>query len=263
MVYLTEFVYPYWCQVVNVRIEMLTSRIIPVSLPARILAPLWHGPLLAVCLFAVLTPLALLIDLPVAKFCLAGKIPGDLQRVLAWSEVMAHGLGIAIIAATLCILDPLRRRSVPRMLAGAFGAGLLADMMKLMTARLRPRHLEFESGVFDTFSGWMPLVFPIEGHRPLDSRWLSFPSGHTAVAVAFAMMLSRIYPQGRWLFSLFALLATLQRIEAGAHYVSDTLAGATIGAMLALLVTESRLLGAWFDRFEQAKEFDDSVSVLD
>jgi membrane-associated phospholipid phosphatase len=241
---------------------MLTSRFISVFLPRRMLTTRVSGLLLAVCFLTLLTPLSLMIDLPVARFSLASNIPGDLQRVLTWSEVFAHGLGIAILAGTVCVLDPLRRRFLPRVLAGALGAGLSADAMKLVTARLRPRFLELESSVFDTFTGWLPIVFPVEGRSPLDSQWLSFPSGHTAVAVAFAIGMARLYPQGRWLFGLFAICAALQRIQAGAHYVSDTFAGAAIGVAYILLLGECRIVGNWFDRFEQ-RDRDESVSVLD
>jgi membrane-associated phospholipid phosphatase len=242
---------------------MLTSRFIQVFLPRGVPTSRISGLMLAVCFLALLTPLSLLIDVPVARFCLAGNMPGDLQRVLNWSELVAHGLGIAIIAGMLCVLDPIRRRFLPRLLAGALGAGLCADAFKLITARIRPRHLELDAGVMDTFTGWLPVLFPIPNQGAFDSRWLSFPSGHTAVAVAFAIGLASIYPRGRWLFGLFAFLATFQRIESGAHYVSDTLAGAAIGAAFILLIGESRIVGRWFDRLERSCDRDESVSVLD
>lgn len=213
--------------------------------------------MLAAVVLLALIPLALTIDVPVARFCLADRIPGDLQRVLGWSEVMAHGLGVALIAVLLFVLHPAIRRYLPRLLVLAYGAGLVADTLKLLVARERPRYLQPDSGVFDTVAGWLPLLNPIDGHRLFhwDSRWLSFPSAHTAVAVGLAVGLARVYPRGRFLFVLFALLAAGQRIETGAHFVSDTLAGALVGVLFAILVTERKLLGGWFDRIEVRNEW--------
>ena len=69
----------------------------------------------------------------------------------------------------------------------------------------------------------------------LDTDLHSFPSGHTATAVGLAISLDAD-PRGRWLFAVFAALASLQRMTAGAHYLSDSL----FGAALACLVRRSR-----------------------
>ena len=213
--------------------------------------------------FALCSAISLSIDLPVARYLSNHSLPGDLQRVLTWSEVAAHGLGVLILTGVVCVLDPMRRLLLPRLLAGALGAGLCANVMKLVTARIRPRFLELETSVFDTFTGWLPMVFPMDGRSASDSKWLSFPSGHTAVAVAFAIGLARIYPRGRWLFGLIALLAACQRLEVGAHYVSDTLAAAAIGSLFMIAVGDPNFLGRWFDRIERSCDNDESVSVLD
>lgn len=61
----------------------------------------------------------------------------------------------------------------------------------------------------------------------------SFPSGHTAAAVAFATGVSRVLPAaGVPLHSLAAAVA-YSRMHTGVHYPSDVIVGALLGAMIA------------------------------
>ena len=69
--------------------------------------------------------------------------------------------------------------------------------------------------------------------------------------MGLALGMTRLYPHGRWLFLTFASLATLQRMVVGAHYPSDCLCGAAVGLVVAALVMDSRVGGAWLRRFEE------------
>ena len=68
---------------------------------------------------------------------------------------------------------------------------------------------------------------------PLDEY--SFPSGHTLHAVAFTWITCVYYPQLGWLLIPFTILIALSRIILGLHYPSDVIAGAVIGASMAVL----------------------------
>src|SRR5207245_9538100 len=115
-----------------------------------------------------------------------------------------------------------RRRGVAfRIAAGALLAGVAGDIVKLCVARIRPQHFDFQGTVFDTFYG----AFPGTG---AGSRLQSCPSGHTAVAAGFCLALWAVFPKGRWLFLVLTGLVALQRIEAGAHFLSDTLFAASV-----------------------------------
>jgi undecaprenyl-diphosphatase len=68
---------------------------------------------------------------------------------------------------------------------------------------------------------------------PLDRY--SFPSGHTLHAVSFAILYGSFVPQLLWILVPFALLIGLSRVVLGLHYPSDVLAGAALGALLAIV----------------------------
>ena len=67
---------------------------------------------------------------------------------------------------------------------------------------------------------------------PLDRY--SFPSGHTLHAIAFTLVVLAYYPGLLWLLLPFSVLVAASRVVLGLHYPSDVLAGAAIGASIAI-----------------------------
>jgi undecaprenyl-diphosphatase len=63
----------------------------------------------------------------------------------------------------------------------------------------------------------------------------SFPSGHTLHAAAFSIVVLAYYPGLFWLVVPFAVLVGLSRPILGLHYPSDVLAGAVLGAAIAVV----------------------------
>lgn len=68
--------------------------------------------------------------------------------------------------------------------------------------------------------------------RTLDQ--FSFPSGHILHAVAFSIIAVAYFPVLLWLVVPFTMLVALSRPILGLHYPSDVLAGAAIGAVIAI-----------------------------
>ncbi|MEU9298673.1 phosphatase PAP2 family protein [Streptomyces sp. NPDC048266] len=64
----------------------------------------------------------------------------------------------------------------------------------------------------------------------------SFPSGHTAAAVAFAAAAAPTWPWAGAACAAPMALVAIQRVHSGAHYPSDVAAGAAIGLAAAALV---------------------------
>lgn len=72
---------------------------------------------------------------------------------------------------------------------------------------------------------------PVDRHvRMPGSR--SFPSGHTAAAVAFAGGVGRVLPAAGIPLHALAALVGYSRVHTGVHYPGDVIGGALLGAML-------------------------------
>lgn len=183
------------------------------------------APLIAAFLFLAVFPFALAVDCWLAQWC-RQSCPDSIRRALQLGELFGHGLGILLVLLIVHQLDPLKRRWLPRALLITWGAGLAADAAKLIVARTRPHHFDFHADVWQTFIGWLPLASSSSGQQ-------SFPSAHTATAVGLAWALGWLYPQGRRLFVFLAVLVATQRLASGAHYLSDALAGAAVGCLVA------------------------------
>ena len=68
----------------------------------------------------------------------------------------------------------------------------------------------------------------------------SFPSGHATSAIAGALAVSRMWPAGRVVWWTLAVLIAYSRVYIGAHYVSDVIGGAILGALIAMWVLGGR-----------------------
>jgi undecaprenyl-diphosphatase len=74
----------------------------------------------------------------------------------------------------------------------------------------------------------------IHRHAPALDQY-SFPSGHTMHAVGFTVVIGLHQPVLALMLLPFTALIALSRMVLGLHYPSDVLAGAAIGASMALL----------------------------
>jgi membrane-associated phospholipid phosphatase len=172
------------------------------------------------CLVAIGT-----IDVPASVICLRKDLPGDVEKGLNLTEVFAHGVGVAFICLAFVVLDK-RKWLLPRLICLPAVCGIAANLVKLGIARGRPYSYTAETlpSALETFGS-----IPGSLH---DHSLQSFPSGHTATAVGLAIALCRLYPSASPLFICFAILAACQRIAVGAHFVSDTLAGAAVALLI-------------------------------
>jgi membrane-associated phospholipid phosphatase len=187
----------------------------------------WRPLALAGVLFAA-SAVALWLDYPIAKWNFHKHCPAILGKAFQFAEPFGHGLGVVMIAVLVARLDPRRLCTVPRILLTSLGAGAVADMIKLLVVRVRPRYLAVGLSHGDALSGWLPLT-------SAGSHGQSFPSGHTAAAMGLAFALSALYPRGKWLFFTLAVFTACQRLDEGSHFPSDVLFGAALGALGAAL----------------------------
>lgn len=110
--------------------------------------------------------------------------------------------GAALLAATIAV---------------ATGIGLFL-YLKRTFRRKRPCALEPHC--------WATLLPPDQ---------FSFPSGHTITAFAVAVTVGHFYPSLTPVLLFFATSIALSRVVLGMHFLSDVIAGAAIGGLLARL----------------------------
>ena len=108
-------------------------------------------------------------------------------------------------------------------LLSAIVGGVAANVLKPLIGRLRP-----DAEGIARFAG-RPAVLWADG----GDLGLGLPSGHTTVAFAGCGMVALLVPAWRWPMILLAAGCALTRLFAGAHTLSDTVAGAWVGLAVA------------------------------
>lgn len=148
-------------------------------------------------------------DTPPIRALAALAEVGDQPPMLVLSALVA--------AAGLWRGDRRLARAGIRMIAAEVVATLAKDAIKRSVARTRPEML-IEEGRYEMKRG-----------GPYEGKWNSFPSGHTAGAVAVSRALVREYPEAR--LPAYAAAATIAAAQVPAcnHYPSDIGAGAVVG----------------------------------
>lgn len=144
---------------------------------------------------------------------------------------------IAASAATLVTGLVLRRprlaRAGLRMLASEVVATGIKAVIKRYVARTRP-HKMLEDGRY--------RLHPDKAAEKNEGPWNSFPSGHTAGAVAVGRALSREYPHASGAALATATMVGMIQLPRGTHFSSDVAAGALVGLVSEEIV--HRAMGA-------------------
>lgn len=220
------------------------------------LTPTQRWALVPLTLLSLAAIALVTVDLPIAQVCAPRDFPDEIHRYLRSIEPFGtpYGQGMLLLAV-ICIVPAVKWR-VPRIAAAAVGAGLTANVIKLLVGRERPKYFNMASdSATDAFHSLLPFLHG-------GSSLKSFPSAHTASAVGFAVALTYVFPRGKWLFGITAALVAMQRIEVCEHFLSDVLVGATVGWLVAHATVHHPKLSAWFDRLESRGGHSGGPSVV-
>ena len=174
------------------------------------------------------------VDRPVARFF----HDGDPRMHAIFAFITKFGLsgGYLIVSGLLFValrVAAAKRRDAVRarqLLLNAYRAlfvfvaviasGLATDLIKVICGRARPKLL-FSDDLYGFVWG------------ATQADYWSFPSGHATTIAASATALFLLWPRGLPLYVVAALLVMASRVALDAHYVSDVIVGAAIGAATA------------------------------
>ncbi|UFR00208.1 phosphatase PAP2 family protein [Streptomyces sp. Go40/10] len=152
----------------------------------------------------------------------AARVPKRVGRVLSAVEEAAENTKLWCAAAAVMATGGGRRgrRAAATGLVALGVAQVVSNgLCKRLADRPRPP------------KEWIP-------HDEVEDRpdSSSFPSGHTAAAVAFTAAVAAVWPTAGMVCAVPAAMVTVERVQSGAHYPSDVAAGAGIGLISALFV---------------------------
>lgn len=141
---------------------------------------------------------------------------------------------IGIVLLALVVFDSPSGPRFSRLVLSAWGVRLgfvfaaiaLPSLFDTIIKRLIGRSRPFVDGL-DVWA-----YHPLSWHP----KYASFPSGHTTTAFAALIAIGAIFPQARALLWTYAVLIGLSRVVINAHYPSDVIAAAIVGATGAMLI---------------------------
>lgn len=147
---------------------------------------------------------------------------GDIKRESQWLAQFGQAVATAAAMALIYAFEPTEWRKpiavAATVLSGSFGVYII----KRLTGRVRPNREN--AGKF---------LGPTWKHQ----NWReSFPSSHSACAIALSVSLSILYPQAIVVFWSMGIITAVLRYLMDAHWPSDVLAGIAAGYVLGHVV---------------------------
>lgn len=146
---------------------------------------------------------------------LALHVKGDVKRETRWLAQYGQAVCTAVAVLLVWQLDPHHRRMVVPIVVAVGGASVIATVVKRLVSRVRPGREN--AGKF---------LGPSLRHANFRE---SFPSSHSACALALSVILSLLYPQGAFTFWGLALVCAGLRYVLDAHWPSDVFGGLALG----------------------------------
>ena len=157
----------------------------------------------------------LLLEKRGVRTTLALSFKGDIKRETQWLAQYGQSVCTAVAAMIVWSAEPAAWIRPVALVAAAAGASVACFVVKRLTGRVRPNREN--AGKF---------LGPSWRH----ANWReSFPSSHSACAVALTVALAALFPPAAGVFWGLAIVCALLRYVLDAHWPSDVLGGVAVG----------------------------------
>jgi membrane-associated phospholipid phosphatase len=165
--------------------------------------------------------LLLLIERLGAPTTLALEFKGDVKRETRWLAQYGQSVCTAVAAIFVIQIQPpaTRVRDTIILVAAVLATSIISMVLKRLLGRIRPNR---ENAGHFTGPSWKHA-----NYRE------SFPSSHSACAVALTVGLANLYPHLAITFWALALITAGLRYLLDAHWPSDVLGGIALGYAVA------------------------------
>ncbi len=178
------------------------------------------APVIAFVSMAVASGVLMAVERAGVRTTLTLSFKGDVKRETRFIAQYGQAVCTAVAAVLVVQLDAGRgRRVVVPLVVAAVGVSVLCTVVKRLTGRVRPGRED--AGRF---------LGPTWKHANARE---SFPSSHSASAVALSAVLAAAYPPAAVTFWVLALLCAGLRYVLDAHWPSDVVGGVALGYLAA------------------------------
>jgi membrane-associated phospholipid phosphatase len=140
---------------------------------------------------------------------------GDIKRETQFLAQYGQAVCTVVVGVLVWELDPGHRNYIVPLVITVAVTSFAAFVIKRVGGRMRPKHPN--AGRF---------MGPSLKH---DNARESFPSSHSACAMALSVMLAHAYPQAAGAFWTLALITAALRYVLDAHWPSDVVGGIALG----------------------------------
>lgn len=152
------------------------------------------------------------------------KFKGDLKRETQFLAQYGQSACTPLVFILIWQMDPRHLNAAMPVGLGVLITSVIVMILKRLIGRVRPGREQ--AGKF------LGPSFKHANYRE------SFPSSHTACAVALSAMLAQMYPLGASTFWTLAGICAFLRYALDAHWPSDIVGGALIGYVTAALTMQ-------------------------
>jgi undecaprenyl-diphosphatase len=159
------------------------------------------------------------------------EFKGDIKRESRWLAQYGQSVCTPVAALLIGTMDPNAKLKPFMLIAAVLSTSIASMLIKRTLGRVRPGREN--AGRF---------LGPSLRHANYRE---SFPSSHSACAVALSAVLAALYPSGAPVFWGLAAVTALLRYLLDAHWPSDVLGGSALGYAIAygVMAAWPRLIG--------------------